>query len=263
MSKIHLGEQEVYYTEQGSGDTLLLFPDNLHASGAYELDIAYFAERFHVLSFDYPGTGKSSRDVKYQDEREYDLWNYHADLACHILQTLGIEASYALGAGYGAWSALHFAGKQAQLHRITPLGVIADSFLSAVDARTLHRALDMREHYYTRRVAWLQKQHGDDWREVVDADTAFLRQLANHGAYAIPDGVLNAIPCPVLLTGTLQDAVTPGIAADYARLSAHIPACSLYLTRRSGHRYGDEHPLMWTDPDTFRSIVTLFLSKIK
>ncbi len=259
MAKMTLGEMDIFYTTQGNGDTLLIFPDNLHASAAYTQEIACFASRFHVLSFDYPGAGRSSRQLTYQDERDYDLWNYYADLGCHILQNLQIDTCYVLGSGFGAWAALHFAGKQARLHHITPQAVIADSFLSTVDARTLHRTLDMREHYYVRRAAWLAEQHGPDWRQVVDADTAFLRRLADHGGYAFPDGILKTIPCPVLLTGALQDLVTPGIAADYARISAHIPTCSLFLVHSANHRYGDEHPLMWTAPDIFRSVVSQFL----
>lgn len=262
MAKINLGEQDINYIERGEGATLLIFPDNMHAAQAYIEEIEYYAVRFHVLSFDPAGVGESTRAVKYQDEREYDLWNYQADWACHILQALGIEACYVLGAGFAAWSALHFAGKQARLHQLTVQGVVADSFLGVIDARTLHRALDKREHYYIRRVRWLQQQHGDDWRAVVDADTAVFRRLAQHGGYELPPGVLNAIPCPVLLTGSLQDDVLPGIAAEYARLATLIPDCSIYLASGSRHRYGDEHPLLWTAPGLFRSVTDQFLAGI-
>ena len=263
MPTINLGEQEIHYIEQGEGVALLIFPDNAHAAQGYAAEIEHFAARFHVLSFDPAGAGQSTRAVKYHDEREHDLWNYQADWACHLLMALGIEACFALGAGFAAWSALRFAGKQARLHHLTVRGVIADSFLGAMDARTLHRALDKREHYYIRRVDWLRQQHGDDWRAVVDADTAFLRRLAEHGGYELPPGALNAISCPTLLTGSLRDDTLPGIAAEYARLATLIPDCSVYLTSSSGHRYGDEHPLIWTAPTLFRSIADQFLAGIE
>ncbi len=232
-----------------------------HSAQAYSSEIEHFAQRFRVLSFDLAGGGGSTREVRYQDEREYDLWNFQADTACHVLMELGIEDCYVLGSGFAAWSALHLAGKQARLHRLTVRGAIADSFLGAIDARTLHRALDKREHYYLRRVDWLKQQHGDDWRAVVDADTAFLRRLAQRGGYELPPGVLNAVRCPVLLTGSMQDDVLPGIADEYARLARLIPECSIYLARRSDHRYGDEHPLLWTAPGPFRALADLFLAK--
>ncbi len=261
MPKIDIAEQEIYYVEEGSGDRMLIFPDNLHSSQAYAKEIDYFSDRFHVFSFDYPGAGRSTRDVKYQDEQAYDLWNYWADFACHLLLALDVNDCYVMGAGEGALVALHFAGRQANLHRIRSRGVIADSFLSDVDGRTLHRALDVREHYYVRHAESLRRQHGDDWRQIVDSDTAFLRQMADRGGYKLPDFVLNSIECPVLLTGNLQDVLTPGISQDFARISGVIPDCSIYLTSKSGHRYGEEHPFMWTDPDSFRTVSDMFLSK--
>jgi len=261
MPKTRIAELEIHYTENGSGETLLIFPDHLHASQAYADEIDHFSERFHVLSFDYPGSGRSTRDVKYQDERAYDLWNFRADLACHLLMDLDIDEAYAVGAGGGALVALHFAGRQARLHQLMAKGVIADSFLPRLDKRTLHRSLDTREHFYVRNAEALRKQHGDDWRQVVDADTALLRRMADRGGYALPDFVLNSIPSPVLLTGSLQDPLVPGIAQEFARISAIVPDCSVYLTSTSGHRYGEEHPLMWTAPNLFRQMADAFLSR--
>ncbi|MFO8036649.1 MAG: alpha/beta hydrolase [Anaerolineales bacterium] len=261
MPKIVIAEQEIHYLEKGSGPAMLIFPDNLHSSDAYTQEMDHFSDRFQVLSFDYPGKGKSTRDVKYLDEQEYDLWNYWADFASHLLLELDLEECCVMGSGLGALVALHFAGKQAGLHRLTPTCVIADSFLSDLKPRTLHRALDVREHFYVRNATSLEQQHGDDWRDVVDADTQFLRQLAARGGYQIPDFVLNSIPCPVLLTGSMQDVLTPGIAQDFARLSNIIPDCSLYLTSTADHPYGEEHPLMWADRDSFQAVCDMFLSR--
>lgn len=261
MPVIDIAEQATHYTEAGSGEVLLVFPDQLHSSQAYGDEMGYFSDRFQVLSFDYPGTGRSTRDLKYQDEVAYDLWNYRADFACHLLLALGIDACTVMGVGGGALVALHFAGRQAALHEITAQGVIADSFLARLDGRTLHRALDRREHAYVRRAEALRDAHGDDWRDVVDEDTAFLRQMADRGGYALPDFVLNAVRCPVLLTGSLRDPLTPGVADEYARVSGIVPDCSVYLASASGHRYGEEHPLMWTDTDSFRTVSDMFLRR--
>ncbi len=263
MPKINIGEMEIYYTEKGTGDTMLLFPDNLHSSQAYVEEMNFYSDSFHVLSFDYPGTGRSSREIKYQDEREVDLWNYWADLACHILLDLSIDGCYVMGAGEGALVALHFVGKQAKLHNLMTKGAIADSFLCRFDSRTLHRSLDVREHYYVRHSELLKRQHGEDWRQVVDADTLFLRQLANQGGYEVPDFVLNSITCPVSLTGNLRDVQTPRIAEEFARISTIIPKCSFYIASDSGHPHDYHHPLMFTDRDSFRKVSDRFLSKAK
>jgi pimeloyl-ACP methyl ester carboxylesterase len=261
MPKIDIAGLDIHYVERGSGDPMLIFPDNLHASNAYLDEIDYFSDRFHVLSFDYPGTGRSTREVRYQDEREYDLWNFRADLACHLLLDLDLAECYALGTGGGALAALHFAGKQSDLHGIRARGVIADSFLSSLDGRALHRWLDTREHYYVRKTESLTQEHGDDWRQVVDADTAFLRRLADHGGYAVPNFVLNGIRCPVLLTGTQRDPLFPGLAQAFAQISSIVPDCSIFLPSRSGNPYGEEHPLMWTNRNLFRRMADSFLRR--
>ncbi len=261
MPTIEIAEQDLHVTEKGSGDVLLVCPGNLHSSHAYGDEISYFSNRFRVISFDYPGTGRSTRQVMYRDEREYDLWNYRADLACHLLLALGIEGCFVLGAGGGALAALHFAGTQARLHGLSVRGVVADSFLAQLPSRALHRSLDRREHHYARNAAALREQHGDDWRQVVDQDTAFLREMADRGGYGLPDFVLNAISCPVLLTGSLKDPLTPGVAGEYARISGIVPDCSLHLASTSGHRSGEEHPLMWTDPVSFRTVADLFVRR--
>jgi valacyclovir hydrolase len=261
MPTLELGNQELFYTEKGTGETLLIYPDHLHASRGYEREIDYFAERFRVISFDYPGTGQSTRDVKYQDEREFDLWSYWSDLGTHLLMELGIESAYALGVGGGARAALFFAGQHSRLHQLTAKGVIADSFLATLDARTLHRALDTREHYYVRQWRLLQQEHGEDWREVVDADTAYLRRVADHGGYHLHEYVLNSIRCPVLLTGSLQDPLRPGLAQEYARLATLVPECSLYLAGTCGHPH-IEYPFMWSNPAAFRAVADLFFSQL-
>ena len=261
MPRIDIAELEIHYVEQGSGETLLLLPDNLHASQAYARELEYFSDRFRVLSFDYPGTGSSTREVKYQDERQLDLWNFRADLACHLLLALGIDSCIAMGAGEGALVALHLAGKQARLHGLEARGVIADSFLCRLSSRTLHRGLDAREHYYVRDADRLEQQHGEAWRQVVDADTAHLRGMADRGGYELPDFVLNSIPCPILLTGNLQDPLMPGIAQEFARISAIVPDCSLFLASSSGDPFDYQHPLMWTDRRSFRTVSDMFLSR--
>lgn len=260
MPFINIGDIQIYYSITGSGDRLLLFPDNHLSSLAYLREIDYFSSRFEVIAFDYPTTGKSTHEVKYPDEREVDYWGYRADLACHLLIGLDIERCFALGVGGGALTALHFGGKQAPQHKIHLQGLILDSFLVNWDTRTLHRWLDVREHFYVRNEKALQEQHGENWRQVVDEDTRFLRQLADRGGYAVPDHIINAIGCPTLLTGHLQDTILPGMAGEYARISSLIPDCSLFLAAKANHPYL-ERPFMWTDPKSFQTVASLFLNK--
>jgi pimeloyl-ACP methyl ester carboxylesterase len=261
MPFLNIADIKIYYSLTGAGERLLLFTDNHLSSLAYQDDIDYFAERFEVIAFDYPSMGQSTHEVHYPDERQVDYWGFWADLACHLLMELEIERCFALGVGGGALSALHFAGKQAPQHKLHVQGLILDSFLADWDGRTLHRWLDVREHFYVRNEKSLQAQHGEDWCQVLDADTRCLRQLADRGGYAVPDQILNAIECPTLLTGHLSDPTLPRLAAEYARISSLIPDCSLYLSARANHPYL-ERPFMWTDPESFRTVMGVFVNQI-
>lgn len=122
----------------------------------------------------------------------------------------------------GPLSARHFAGRQASLHKINVLAAIADSFLADLDHRTLHRWLDAREHYSIRRVRRMERLHGQDWRSVVEADTAALRTLADRGGYSLPTSVLRGVRCPVLLSGNLRDPLTLGIAEQFAQMTTSL-----------------------------------------
>jgi pimeloyl-ACP methyl ester carboxylesterase len=261
MPFVDIGEIKIYYSITGAGEHLLLFPDNHLSSLAYQDNINYFSSRFTVIAFDYPFTGQSSHAIKYPDERKVDYWGFWADLACHMLIELEIERCFTLGVGGGALTALHFAGKQAPQHKLCVQGLILDSFLADWDTRTLHRWLDVREHFYVRNHKALLEQHGQDWRQVLDEDTRCLRVLADRGGYAVPDAILNAIACPTLLTGHLQDPILPGLAGEYARISSLIPDCSLFLSARANHPYL-ERPFMWTDPESFRAVTNLFLDRL-
>lgn len=260
MPTIELANQTIHYREQGSGDVLLLFPDHMHASGAYAGEIDHFSGSFRVLCFDRPGTGGSTREVEYLDEYDVDLWGFWADLACHLLLDLGIEACHVMGAGGGALAALQLAGKQAAQHQLEVRSVVADSFLPEFDGRTLHRALDVRDHYCLRREKALAEEHGPDWRQVVAADTTVLRRLADRGGYALPTHVLKGITCPVLLTGHLADPLSPRVAHAYARASDSIPCCRILLAEGPGHPHL-EHPLMWSNPELFRAVADRFLKQ--
>jgi pimeloyl-ACP methyl ester carboxylesterase len=260
MPFVDIADIQIYYSRTGTGDQLVLFPDNHLSSLAYQDDIEHFSSHFEVVAFDYPTMGQSTHAVNYPDEREVDYWGFWADLACHLLIELAVDRCFALGVGGGALTALHFAGKQAHQHKLQVQGLILDSFLADWDTRTLHRWLDVREHFYVRNQKSLQEQHGGNWRQVLDEDTRCLRQLADRGGYAVPDQILNAIGCPTLLTGHLQDPTLPGLASEYARISSLIPNCSLFLSAKANHPYL-ERPFMWTDPESFRAVVNLFLNK--
>jgi pimeloyl-ACP methyl ester carboxylesterase len=104
-----------------------------------------------------------------------------------------------------------------------------------------------------RRTFWMQA-HGDDWAEVVAADTALLLELADRGGWDPLAGRLTGIRCPVLLTSSLGDEDLPFVVPHHQHMAMQIPDCRLWVTPRG------EHPAMWTDKRGFRRRADRFLA---
>ncbi len=105
------------------------------------------------------------------------------------------------------------------------------------------------------RTFWRQA-HGDDWAEVVAADTALLLGLAEHGGWDPLAGRLAAIRCPVLLTSSLGDEDLPFVVPHHQDMARAIADCRLWVTPRG------EHPAMWTDKRGFLREAGRFLGRV-
>ena len=51
----------LFYREKGTGELLLILPGNTASSACLGDEISYFSDRYHVVSTDFLGTGKSDR----------------------------------------------------------------------------------------------------------------------------------------------------------------------------------------------------------
>ena len=49
--------QRLFYRERGEGELLLVLPGNTASSACHEGELAYWSERYHVVSLDYLGIG--------------------------------------------------------------------------------------------------------------------------------------------------------------------------------------------------------------
>jgi pimeloyl-ACP methyl ester carboxylesterase len=104
--------------------------------------------------------------------------------------------------------------------------------------------------------AFWQRAHGDDWAEVVAADTALLLELADRGGWDPLAGRLGDVRCPVLLTSSLGDEELPSVVAQHQHLAMELTDCRLWVTPRGGH------PAMWTDRRGFRREAARFLAGV-
>jgi pimeloyl-ACP methyl ester carboxylesterase len=104
-------------------------------------------------------------------------------------------------------------------------------------------------------VQFWQAAHGDDWEQVVEADTAMLLRVAERGGELV-SVTLEEVAVPVLLAATVDDDLVPEIGARLLTMERQLPAGYLFLVRGGGH------PLMWSRPGLFRSAVDCFLAEV-
>ena len=131
--------------------------------------------------------------------------------------------------------------------------VVADSFVEkAPPEQFSDLVIADRANRSPGQIDFWRMGHGDDWEQVVEADTAMLVRFANQGADWF-QGQLNQLQCPVLLSGSLQDKLIPDAAQQFCGMVEKIPNCGLYL-----HSEGN-HPLMWSQAADFRAVSDHFL----
>jgi pimeloyl-ACP methyl ester carboxylesterase len=248
MPHIRFESHRLYYRDQGQGPLLIILPGNTASSACHQGELAYWSDRFHAVALDFLGTGRSDRVTVWAD----DWWQSGAHQVRALLDHLGRQTCIAMGTSGGAVAALW----TAILYPDRVRAVVADSCV----ARFPPEMLDTMAHERARRtpdqVAFWQGAHGDDWEQVIQADTDLIRGFVERGGDWFGPR-LGEISCPVLLTASMQDADLPQVAQQNCRMAEQIPDCRLYLHNEGGH------PLMWSQPEAFRSVSDGFLRTVE
>lgn len=237
-------ERQLFYREQGSGPLLLILPGNTASSACHLGELAHFGQRYRAVALDLLGTGQSERVAVWPR----NWWAEGATAAVALLDQLDGEQCVAVGTSGGAAIALLLAIHEPGRVR----AVIADSVVAHIPADALRTLLAERARRTAGQVAFWHQAHGDDWMQVVDADTAM---LTSHGATGIDyfQDRLAQIACPILLTASLTDTLLPAVASQLCTMARQIPQSCLFLIN------GGDHPLMWSRPGEFRAVADAFL----
>ena len=226
---------------------LLVLPGNTATSALHAGELSHFGARYHTVALDFRGTGQSDRLLSWPD----DWYQQGAHDAAALVEHLGAGPAIVMGTSGGATVALWMA----VLHPDLVSAVIADSTIAIYPPDLLRAGMRDRERRTPDQMAFWRDAQGPDWEQVIEADTAMLRRLADRGGRMAPEE-LDQIRCPVLLTATLDDSLLPEVARhlpDQARL---IPDARLYLTK------GGDHPLMWSRAREFRRVCRLFIEEL-
>lgn len=246
-SYFNFDSKDVYFSEQGTGDALMLLHGNTVSSKLFDKDLDFFSNYFRVIAFDYPGHGKSDRVDKFDE----NFWHYNALCAIELADMMGIDSLKVIGTSGGALVGLNMAVRKPKL--VSKL--IADSFFG------LELSIDEAEYVVAGRLKgksnYLMKQYwlnhtGEDWENIVDLDNEMLLNLAQKQINAVL-GNLNEITADVLITASRKDKIVLNMEQKMIAIAPTIPNSKLMLFDQGKHTF------MITKREKFRPLALDFL----
>jgi pimeloyl-ACP methyl ester carboxylesterase len=249
MSYVLYKNKKIHYIAEGSGRPIIFLPGNTASSAAHQKDVESYSKRYLAASIDFLGTGASQRISPWP----VDWWDEGAGQTATLIDELGGNKALLVGTSGGAVIAL----KTALLFPDKVSAVLADSF-------SLEMSRDMFESNVRReradindeKAAFWHFMHGEDWPEVIREDSDMIEKFVGEKSGRwFPDG-LGELNCPALFTASLQDSSIADPATEMQRAIGQARRASLYLHHSGGH------PLMWTAPQTFTSLLEAFLKEL-
>jgi valacyclovir hydrolase len=236
----------LHYQENGTGHLVFVLPGSTSSSVFHQKDIARLSGHYHAISLDFRGTGQSGR----MDVWPEDWWQQAAHDVAALIVYLGHENAALIGTSGGAiialWCAILFPNRVR--------AVIADSAGYDIPPERLREGIANRRRYEPALVRFWQSAHGDDWLQVIEADSEFLLQKANAGGCWYGEE-LAKVRCPVLISGSLQDEFYPDLDEQAVQMARRIMESEVFLFN------GGSHPLMWSRAEEFYRVAESFLAK--
>ena len=235
---------QLHYREQGQGPLLLILPGNTASSAWHVGELAYFGRYCHVVALDLWGTGQSDRMDVWPD----DWWAQGAQDAAALIRHLGQAPALVMGASGGGLTALLLAIQAPACVQ----AVVADSCVARLPAARMQNEVAARRQRAPAQIRFWQRAHGDDWEQVVEADSEFLLRLGDRGEDVFA-GRLHEIRRPVLFTASLRDPALFDVGPQICAMTAQVADGQALLVN------GGDHPLMWSRPEVFRRAADTFL----
>ena len=254
MPSIDVGDAEIFYAEQGSGDPLVLVHGGFLDHNLWAFTVPLFAAHHRVLAVDAPGHGQSTGTFdKFADA--HALVAHAVGLLEEAVEKLGIGPAHFAGQSSGGGFLLHLAARRPDLVRSLSLHEPANVALADPEfgtERDLQREAGRRfaagdaEGGLTAFVASV----GGDWEQMPEPAKAMFRQNAHLyvGARFFEDpttalplpGELDAIQCPVLFTKGSRSPRFFHVSID--RVAASIPSAEVATIVDAAHAAMLERP---------------------
>jgi pimeloyl-ACP methyl ester carboxylesterase len=238
---------QIFYRLQGEGPLLVILPGNTASSACHQAELDHFSRSFTVASLDYLGTGQSDR-ISHLPE---DWYGDCAQQTAALIEHLALGPAILMGTSGGSVVALRCAAAHSEWVK----AVVADSFTPLFTPEMLEQnVLSERAHPTDDQAAFWQFANGEDWQQVVAADTQMLSDLTARGGQWLGDA-LPKITCAVLVTLSLEDPTLIDPARYGFEILGQLQNGRLFFSPKGGH------PLMWSAPGEFRQAVQGFLAQ--
>lgn len=259
MPKLYVDDIDLYYEIVGQGQPIL-FIHGLGSSGRdWELQVAFFAKHYRVVTFDVRGHGQSDKPPG-----PYSVPLFAADTA-GLITSLGIAPAHVVGISMGGMVALQLAVSTPDLVKslvIVNSGpeLILRTFkerLAGLQRLLVARLLGMRkmgqvlskrlfpreEHQELRRM-FVERWAENDKRAYIDSMRAIVGwSVADH---------LGTIGCPTLVIAADEDYTPVSLKEAYV---AKMPQAELVVIADSRHATPVERP------EQFNEALMAFLSR--
>ena len=245
MPEFNYQGKKIFYRQLGQGPLMVICPGNTASSICHQQDMDYFAQDFTVAAIDYLGTGQSDRLPAFGENWFEDC----SDQVAALIDHLDLGPAVLLGTSGGAVVALQSAAR----HPEAVKAVLADSFTPVFTNEMLRKnVIEDRAVRSEPQVNFWRFAQGEDWERVIEADTAMLTQLVVNGGDWLGDS-LSRVTCPVFFTASLEDQALIQPGTYILEMLAQVQNGRAYINQHGGH------PLMWSDPDSFRRAIKGFL----
>lgn len=236
MPQIQLPDFKLHYTEQGSGDDVIVFVHGFVSSHRWWLPtLAQLPESYHAYAIDLRGCGESEAP-----ESGYTLAQYADDIEAFAVAQ-GLEkftlVGHSMGGGVSMQYALNHPERLKALVLVSPLapfGMVADKatvdWLNAVQGQADGQRMVVLGAFATPPTGdYLDQLVADavGWDKPV-----YLGTMDDMAAYDVSD-LLPSLAVPTLVTWGDKDTVIPfaGIVDAFTK----IPNCNLEIWHGVGH----------------------------
>ena len=231
MGYFDFENKRLYFTIEGSGKPLLLLHGNTASSKMFTPIVPLLSGKNTVIRMDFLGCGQSDRLEKWPT----DLWYSWGEQAAALLRYLGLREVNVIGCSGGALAALNLSLEHPDLVNT----VAADSFEGVEADASITEQISMGRSYAKQMEGFrsmLKEMHGDDWEQILDADTEAvvchakeIRSFFHHP--------LSELQPKLLLTGSSEDDMFPAGHFEelFSKISSEANDCKIQIFEHGSH----------------------------